>query len=516
MRKALYLAILFCVPFVYNQAYADVKLSGLFASHMVLQQDTTVKIWGWANPKESISIKADWLKKAIKLTADQEGKWSVALKTLKYDQKPHQILFKGDNEVLINDILFGEVWLCGGQSNMSFPIQGIPKRYLGVVNAKEVLEIANRPLLRFITVDRKVSAVPLQDINGDWLVCTPETAAGDISAVSYFFALQLIEKTGFPVGLIGSNWGGTPAESWMNKSVLENDQDFKPIITRYDETVADWKNISQQYQIDRKNYLTNDSIAKANGKIRPTAPLEPTGANSNKSPYKLYNAMIAPLIPFTIKGVIWYQGENNAIRAYQYRKLFPAMMKNWREEWNNQNLPFYFVQISPHRSQNAVIRESQLYAFEHISATGMVVTTDNGDSTDIHPRNKELVGNRLSLWALKNQYGFKNIVASGPIYQSQVISEAQITLNFKYNTGLTANGGPLKEFMIAGADQVFYPAKAEIMGYQIVVSSDKVSKPFAVRFAWSNFPHPNLFNAAGLPASPFRTDSWEVETQGLN
>ena len=513
MKKALFL---FVFLLVFVLAKAEVKLPELFAHHMVLQQDTVVNFWGWAKPNEKISIKADWQSKTIEAIADANGNWKSTIKTLKFDKKAHQISFKGENEIIINDILFGEVWLCGGQSNMSFPIKGIPGRYLGLVNAKEVLQKADRPLLRFITVERKVSAQPQKDTKGEWLVCTPETAAGDISAVSYFFALQLIEKTGFPVGLIGSNWGGTPAESWTNKKILENDQDFKPILARYDATVADWKNISQQHQIDRKQYLKMDSIAKANQTTRPTAPAEPIGVNSNKSPYKLYNGMIAPFIPFTIKGVIWYQGENNAVRAYQYRRLFPAMIQNWRDDWKNQNLPFYFVQISPHRSQNAEIREAQLYAFQNVKSTGMVVTTDNGDSLDIHPRNKELVGNRLSLWALKNHYGFKNIVASGPIYQSAQIQANQITLKFKYDKGLTSNEVPLKEFMIAGTDQIFYPAKATIKGKQIIVTSEKVSKPVAVRFAWSNVPHPNLFNAAGLPASPFRTDAWEVETQGLN
>ncbi|MEO5910524.1 MAG: sialate O-acetylesterase [Pelobium sp.] len=516
MRKAI--QILLFVVFIsgFNSAFADVKLPALFNSHMVLQQDTTVKLWGWADPGEKISIQVDWIAKPLSLTTDASGKWSTDLRTLKYDEKAHEILIKGNNELKLEDILFGEVWICGGQSNMSFPIQGTPGHYSGLVNAKQVVAVANHPKLRFITVDRKVASEPQQDIKGEWFTCTPETAAGDISAVSYFFALQLIEKTGFPVGLIGANWGGTPAEAWMNKKILENDKDFKPILERYDATVADWANISQQYKEDRKVYLIKDSIAKANKTKRPLSLAEPVGPNSNKSPYKLYNAIIAPLIPFTIKGVIWYQGENNAVRAYQYRRLFPALIQNWRDEWGNKNLPFYFVQISPHPSQNAVIREAQLYTFEHVKATGMVVTTDNGDSLDIHPRNKELVGNRLSLWALKNQYGKDQIIASGPIYQGKKIKRNQIFISFKYDKELTTKGGDLKEFTIAGKDQVFYPAKATIVGNQIIVSSPKVPKPVAVRFAWKAVPHPNLFNIAGLPASPFRTDDWEVETQGLN
>lgn len=514
MKKLNLLFVCSCFFLCFYQAFADVKLPALFGNHMVLQQDTVVKLWGWANPNEEIEILPSWQQKAIWVNADDKGNWTTSVKTLKADFKSYSLTFKAANQIKVEDVLFGEVWLCGGQSNMSFPIKGIPGRYSGLKDADEVLKNANHPKLRFITVERKVANEPQQDTKGEWLVCTPETAAGDISAVSYFFALQLIQKTGFPVGLIGANWGGTPAEAWTSKKVLEHNPEFRTILENYDRTVNDWVNISQAYRNEYKAYQFKDSVAKANHTERPSRPAEPIGPNSNKSPYKLYNGILKPLQPFTIKGVIWYQGENNAVKASQYKTLFPAMMKNWRDDWANPKLPFYFVQISPHRSQNPEIREAQRLTFLNDSFTGMVVTTDNGDSLDIHPRNKKLVGDRLSLWALKKEYGFNKIVASGPMYQSYKVEGDKIRLYFTdLADGLIAKDGALKEFTIAGADEKFYPAKAEIDGKTIVVQSSAVKTPKAVRFAWKNVPHPNLFNSAGLPASPFKTDDWDWESK---
>jgi sialate O-acetylesterase len=226
--------------------------------------------------------------------------------------------------------------------------------------------------------------------------------------------------------------------------------------------------------------------------------------------------MIAPVLLYSIKGVIWYQGEGNAGRAAQYRRLFPAMIANWRDDFNNKKMPFYFVQISPHRGQNPEIRDAQLYTLRNVPYTGMVVTTDNGDSLDIHPRNKKLVGERLSLWALKNDYGKKDVVVSGPLYKSMKTEGNKIRISFDYADGLLAKEADVKEFTIAGADASFVPAKAEIEGNTIVVWSDAVPKPAAVRFAWKNVPIPNLYNKADLPASPFRTDDWRLTTEGKN
>jgi len=364
----------------------------------------------------------------------------------------------------------------------------------GVINLEETIKDANYPKIRMFTIAHKVADEPLDDVNGSWLVCSPDQI-GSFSAVAYFFGKEISKKMNVPVGLINSSWGGTPAESWTRKEVLESDTALWPILQRY------------QYVID--NYAQILKERKDNKEI--------IGADNNKSPYKLYNGMIHPIIHYTIKGAIWYQGESNATRAYQYRKLFPAMVKSWRKEWKLGDFPFYFVQISPHKSQNPVIRESQLISMDRLRNSGLAVTTDNGDAKNIHPRNKEVVGKRLSYWALNRLYGQKNLNPSGPLYNKMKIEGKQIRVYFRPGiTGLISKSGELKEFVIAGADRVFLKAKAIIEGNTVLVWSDQITHPEAVRFGWSNVPDPNLFSTDGLPASPFRTDHYPVETEGVN
>jgi len=364
----------------------------------------------------------------------------------------------------------------------------------GVINLEETIKDANYPKIRMFTIAHKVADEPLDDVNGSWLVCSPDQI-GSFSAVAYFFGKEISKKMNVPVGLINSSWGGTPAESWTRKEVLERDTALWPILQRY------------QYVID--NYAQILKERKDNKDI--------IGADNNKSPYKLYNGMIHPIIHYTIKGAIWYQGESNATRAYQYRKLFPAMVKSWRKEWKLGDFPFYFVQISPHKSQNPVIRESQLISMDRLRNSGLAVTTDNGDAKNIHPRNKEVVGKRLSYWALNRLYGQKNLNPSGPLYKKMKIEGKQIRVYFRPGiSGLISKSGELKEFVIAGADRVFVKAKAIIEGNTVLVWSDQITHPEAVRFGWSNVPDPNLFSTDGLPASPFRTDHYPVETEGIN
>ncbi len=374
--------------------------------------------------------------------------------------------------------------------------------YTGVINYQQEIKEANFPNIRMIDVANKVADEPQTDFVGAWKVCSPQTV-DTFSAVAYYFAKEIQNATGYPIGIINSTWGGTPAESWTKKEILETDEELKPILTRYVEQVENFPKASEEYKVAYERWKQDTSKNKA------AAPPQPIGPTHNKSPYKLYNGMIAPLIPYTLRGVIWYQGESNAERAYQYRKLFPAMINNWRRDFKKANLPFYFVQISPHRSQKPEIREAQLYTYRTVPYTGVVVTTDNGDSSDIHPRNKKLVGQRLSLWALYNEYGKKDMVYSGPLYKSMKQENDKIRIQFDYvDKGLIAkDGDELKEFTIAGDDQNFVPAKAVIEGNEVVVSSPQVNKPVAVRFALRNIPKPNLFNKAGLPASPFRTDT---------
>lgn len=493
-------------------AKAEIKLPALIGNNMVLQQQSRVALWGWADAGEKITITASWNKKATSVMAGADGKWITWVNTAKAGG-PYTIMFKGSNEIKIENVLLGEVWLTAGQSNMEFFVGRRPGNgsYTGVLNYEQEIKEGSYPNIRLIDVANKVADEPQTDFKGQWDICSPKVI-DSFSAVAYYFAREIHRKTGFSVGIINSSWGGTPAESWTKKEVLAADKGLNEILLRYNRYVAEYPEAVKEYRQKLAAWKQDTS------KKKERAPQEPMGPGHNKSPYKLYNGMIAPLVPFTLKGVLWYQGESNAGLAWQYRTLFPAMIASWRADFKNEKLPFYFVQISPHRGQNPEIREAQLYTMQTVPFTGMVVTTDNGDSLDIHPRNKKLVGERLSLWALHNEYGHKQLVYTGPIYKSSVVEGESIRIRFEgSNSELVAKDGqPLTEFTIAGDDQQFVPAKAVIDGNTIVVSSDAVKKPVAVRFAWSNVPRPNLFNKAGLPASPFRTDHWQVATQGKN
>ncbi|WP_242692247.1 sialate O-acetylesterase [Aridibaculum aurantiacum] len=487
---------------------AAVKLPSIISDHMVLQQRSKVALWGWANAGEKVTINTSWNNKAYTVTADASGKWITYVSTSKAGG-PYTITFKASNEVKVEDVLLGEVWLASGQSNMEFFMTKTrSSSYTGVLNYEQEIKAANYPAIRQIDVANKNAAEPQQDFKGDWKVCSPQTA-DTFSAVAFYFAKEVHLATGFPVGIINATWGGTAAESWTRKDVLEADPDLAVTVKNYDQQVRDYPAALDKFNKALEQWKQDTT------QRQPTAPARP---NNDKAPFRLYNAMIAPLIPYTLKGVIWYQGENNAQKAYQYRKLFPAMIANWRSDFRNEKLPFYFVQISPHRSQNPEIREAQLMTYRSVPNTGMVVTTDNGDSLDIHPRNKKLVGERLSLWALRNEYGKKNIVVSGPLYKSMKVDDNKIKISFDFTGGglVAKDGKELAEFTIAGEDQKFVPAKAVIEGDKVIVWSDAVSKPVAVRFAWRNIPDPNFYNKAGLPASPFRTDNWKGMTEGRN
>lgn len=491
----------FLLLLIFNiNAFAEVKLPALFTNNMVLQQKSEIAIWGWSDPGEQVEISGSWNKKVVKVKADSEGNWKTVIPTTRAGG-PYVLTVKAANTIRLENVLLGEVWLCSGQSNMNFPMHKVPGNWRnGVLNYEEEIAKADYPNIRLFAVPQRVSGHVQKDTEGEWEVCSPETVA-DFSAVAYYFAREITKETGFPVGLIHSSWGGTPAEAWTKKEVLEADPDFHPILERYNK-------VMQEYAKEMSRYQTEFAHASS-------PPAEPENPQNNKSPTVLYNAMIAPLVPYTVKGVIWYQGESNAERAYQYRKLLPAMINSWRQDWNKE-LPFYFVQIAPHKGQNPEIREAQFLTYQTVPRTGMVVITDHGDASDIHPRNKKVVGERLALWALAKDYGKKKIVYSGPLYKSMQQEGNKIRVSFDHIEGglRIKEGEDLTGFAIAGADQQFYPAKAEIEGKTIIVWSEKVNDPVAVRFGWENVPEASLFNAAGLPASPFRTDSWPGETIG--
>ncbi|MEO6314542.1 MAG: sialate O-acetylesterase [Chitinophagaceae bacterium] len=492
----------------FTNIFAAVTLPAVISDNMVLQQHSNIQLWGWASAGEKIIVTAGWNKTPVTVTADAQGKWMVGVQTGKAGG-PYSIQFAASNIITVNNVLLGEVWLASGQSNMEFFMAKTSGGYTGVLDYQEEIKTADYPLIRMIDVPNKVADEPQQDFTGKWKICSPQTA-DTFSAVAYYYARSIYKATGFPVGIINATWGGTPAESWTRKDVLEKDSSFNIILKRYKKQCDEYPAAFEKFKIELDKWKADTNKAKA------AAPREPLGPRHNNSPYKLYNGMIAPVLPCVIKGVIWYQGEGNAGRADQYRRLFPAMIGSWRADFKNEKMPFYFVQISPHRSQNPEIRDAQLFTLKTVPYTGMVVTTDNGDSLDIHPRNKKLVGERMALLALKNDYGKKEIVASGPLYKSMKVEGNKIRLAFDYADGLQAKDGEVKEFSIATADQVFVPATATIDGKTILVWSDTIDKPVAVRFAWKNVPTPNLYNKADLPASPFRTDNWTLTTAGKN
>jgi sialate O-acetylesterase len=421
---------------------------------------------------------------------------------------PYKMTIAGKNVIEIDNIMSGEVWVCSGQSNMQWSVQNSN-------NPKEEIAAADYPNVRLFSVTRKVAQKPLKDCQGSWAPCSPETVPG-FSAVAYYFGRKLHKDLDVPIGLIHTSWGGTPAEAWTRKEVLEAEPDFKPILTRHAERLANFPQAKKDYEKKLQDWQQAAAKAKEEGKKAPRRPRAPLGPDSPHSPAGLYNAMIAPLIPYGIQGAIWYQGESNAGRAYQYRKLFSAMITNWRKDWGQGDFPFLFVQLAnfmqtkpePAESAWAELREAQTMALSLPNA-GMATIIDIGEADDIHPRNKQDVGKRLALWALAETYD-KDIVYSGPLYKSMKVRRAKVVISFDHvGGGLVARDGEaLKGFAIAGADRKFVWADAKIDGDTVVVSSENVANPVAVRYAWADNPVCNLYNKADLPASPFRTDDW--------
>jgi sialate O-acetylesterase len=480
--------ILVGVIVIQSMTYGDVKLPAVLGDHMVVQQKENVNIWGWAEPNEKVHIKASWQWFFGKSTkADKDGKWKVSIKTPRAGG-PYTISIKANNTIKLEDILIGEVWIGSGQSNMEMPLAKVSKAYTGIKDFEKEIASANYPGIRLFQVGNFSSKEPLQDVEPGsamagvppapckWQACTPETIP-TFSSTAYFFARQFHQKLNVPIGIIDSTWGGSSAEVWTPISGLE------------------------------KLGLHNELEQAVNSE-----------QNANeKIPARLYNGMIHPLRNFKVKGVIWYQGENNTGRAGKYRDLFSTMIDQWREVFG-YTFPFYFVQIAPfdsspyHNINTAYLREAQLQTMLSVPKTGMVVTMDIGSLTEIHPKNKQEVGRRLALWALANDYGCKDIVYSGPIYREMKIEGNKIRLLFDHiGSGLMAKNGPLTDFIISGENKEFVDATAIIEDDTVVVSSNEVKKPVAVRFAFTKVAMPNLYNKEGLPASPFRTDDWPPE-----
>lgn len=500
-------------------AQAEVKPNPLFSDGAVLQQNADVPVWGTANEGEKVTVEFDGQTASA---TSKDGKWMVHLKPHK-SGGPFVLKIAGDNTLSINNILVGEVWVCSGQSNMEF-------QFYRAANAATERPLADYPKFRMFVTARKSSPLPATEVAGKWVECSPATVNG-FSAVGYFFGRDLHKATGFPVGMIHSSVGGTPIQAWTSLAGFAREPRLQPYVdaanslpaakAAYPQELADYQvklkawedEFGAGYKASLNVWTQENQKAKAEGKPaipKPTParpmPAAPRSPDGGSSPTALYNGMIAPLIPYAIKGVIWYQGEANHAQWREYRSLLPRLIADWRENWHQGEFPFLFVQIAPNNAINPELREAQLLTWAKTPNTAMTVTTDVGEATDIHPTRKEPVGARLALAARAVAYGEK-IEYSGPVFDSVKIDQNRAVLSFKHlGGGLFAKDGALKGFTIAGTDKKFVPAKADILGETVVVSAAEVPQPLAVRYGWANVPDVNLYNKEGLPASPFRTD----------
>ena len=456
---------------------AKVVLPALFADHMVLQQQTDARFWGTAAPGKKVTIRPSWSSQTITATADAEGRWQADVPTPQAGG-PYTIDLSDGEHLTLNDVLIGEVWLCSGQSNMEMPMRGFTNQ--PVTNPTDIIARAKASTpIRICNVKRVTARTPQESCTAKWQQNTPEAVAG-ASATAYYFARYLQAVLEVPVGIIISCWGGTPVEAWIDR-----------------------KTISEFPEFDL-SFLDGD------GKIN----------KPQNQPTMLYNSMIAPLVPYTIKGFLWYQGESNRLRPAQYQKLMPAFVGMLREQWGGKELPFYYVQIAPYCYENAdleggsaLLREAQMRNLDEIPACGMAVTMDIGNRNCIHPGKKAEVGQRLAWLALVNDYGMKGYEPNTPLYESMTVEGNRACLTFRCGkSSLAPLGDSLGGFEVAGADRVFHPAKAWIEKGRgrLIVTSDEVQTPVAVRYAFRNYAEASLFNAFGIPASSFRPDDWEL------
>lgn len=467
---------------------------------MVLQRDQPIHLWGWSEPGETVSAQLNGT--AQTATGDALGHWSLFLPP-QHAGGPVQLTIQASNTIVLDDILIGDVWFASGQSNMEMPLEGFPGNAV-VANADAEIRGANQPKLRLLLVKKKTSDYPVRDYEAAWTACTPETAA-KFSAVAYFFGKQIAEHEQVPIGLIDSTWGGTPAEAWVSMEGLASDASLMPVF-------AEWARMANE-QADVPRLLAaekrEDEAARKANRPAPSHQWHPNPASWG--PAALFNGMIAPAVEFRIKGVIWYQGESNSTRSRGnlYEKLFPALISDWRAHWHEGDFPFLFVQISsftsgPHETW-PIVREAQRRTLS-LRDTGMAVTIDIGDPTNVHPANKQDVGARLALAARALAYGEK-VEYSGPTYRETAVDGKSVRVWFDHTSGgLTAKGGSLEGFEVAGDDRHFAPATATIDGESVVVTSDRVSAPRFVRYGWANAPVVNLYNGSGLPASPFTSE----------
>ena len=490
-------------------ARADVRLPAIFSDHAVLLSGAAVPVWGWADAGEKVEVTFAGQTKSA--TPGADGKWTVKFDALKADAKPQEITVKGKNTLTVKDVLVGEVWLGSGQSNMAMTVSRA-KDFAQEQAASEL------PQVRMFTVISGASDKAEADCKGVWLVCSPQTV-GVFSATLFFFGREIHKSLAVPTGLIHSSVGGTPIESWIAPEAQAASRELKAFFeeTTRTEAKVDIEVAKAKYETDLAKWKEAAKTAKAEGKPAPRAPQDPVALRARKGNVGgLFNGKIAPLIPYAIRGALWYQGEANTsdTKAPYYRHQLALLVNDWRKRWGSE-LPFAWVQL-PNFTRPGdgwpLVREAMLKTLK-LPKTGMAITIDIGEQKNIHPANKQEVGRRLSLWALSSVYGKKVESASGPLPAGHEIRGNEIVLKFTHaDGGLVAKGGlglGLTGFMIAGEDKQWKPAATHIEGDKVIVCSPEIGKPVAVRYAWQDWPECNLTNGAGLPASPFRTDDWK-------
>ena len=454
MKKAI-----FCLFFISSFSFAQISLPDIFSDHMVLQQKATVKIWGWATPLEKVKLQTSWDQKTYETETNNLAKWQIDIQTPAAGG-PFQIKLNGYNEVLLDDILIGEVWLASGQSNMEWSANS------GIDQAAKHIDEAGNKALRFFEVIKRSSPHEQDNLSGKWQVCSPLTMQ-NFSAIAYFFGDKLQKELDVPIGLIQSAWGGTPAEAWMSAEAFERDAELSEV-----------------------------------AKMLPDQPWGP------QKPHLIYNAMIAPMIDFEIAGVIWYQGESNTSNAVHYEHVFSALIKDWRAQWQ-KDFPFYYVQIAPYDygegESGVVVRNEQRKVSLDMANTAMVVVSDIGDIKDIHPRNKRDVGLRLADQALVKHYQIMDKTVDGPVLERIETKKNGVVLTFNNAEGLKFTNKET-QFEVASKEGIFHKVKATIKGNTIHLDTKAMSDPQKIRFAWGNIVLSNLTNTTGLPASSFQED----------
>ena len=557
MFKRVFMILAYC-QILPQPILADVKLPALFGDNMLLQANKPVPVWGSADVGEKVTV--SFAGQKVSSTADANGHWQLKLDPLA-SSTAGIMLVEGKNQIRINNVLVGTVWICSGQSNMELRIGAVN-------NAAAEISKADYPKIRLFRVKKATALQPQLDVEGHWVECSPETLPNQedgFSAVAYFFGRDVHQATRLPVGLIEAAWGGTPAEAWTSLSGLQQKMELKEHVQRFENLVQTMPELKAEYQKKRaelpkehtaweeankpyrealKAWAAAAALAQAENrpvpkKPQPASPKPWLSAEPDKDPQNptyLYNGMIAPLIPYAIEGAIWYQGEKNAPRAQEYRTLFPAMITDWRAKWGQGDFPFYYCQLANFMAKQtrsmesawAELREAQRLTLR-LPNTGMAVLIDIGESGDIHPLNKQEVGERLAKIALAKLFG-KEMRYTGPVYRSMKVEGEKIRLHFDPSGGelfarelppnypvslvkgqfqpLVRNrpGSQLEGFAICGADRKWVWADAVIEGHTVVVSAPEVQQPVAVRYAWTNNPTCNLYNKEGLPASPFQTD----------